>query len=153
MAKKKAKVVNLFGSDVVARVAKSTDETKATVAKVINEVFFTIGRHLHETKEDAGTVKFSGLGTFTTSFMAARVIKNHLPTNKSNKKIKIPESYIIRFRSGKKLKDLVKDGEIVEETKKPVKKATKAETPVKSKVKAKVEKNDRYEDDDEDYDE
>ena len=127
-SKKKAKKqIDLFGTDVVAELAEQHDLSKNTVSAIVSDMFQMIGQHLHDTKEEGGSVKFSGLGTFTTSYMAARTIKNHLPTNSKSKKIDIPESYVIRFRSGKKLKDLVKDGEIAERksTAKAKKKASK----------------------------
>ena len=86
--------------ELVAKVAKDCDLSKATAAAALDSVLDGIQRTLK--KGDA--ITFVGFGTFKTAQRKARTARNP----QTGAAIKIPKRRVVRFTAGKALKTAVK---------------------------------------------
>ncbi|ABI60916.1 HU family DNA-binding protein [Granulibacter bethesdensis] len=86
-------------ADLIDKIAKSTDQTKATVDAVVSAAIETISATLKAGEE----VRISGLGIFDVSERAARQGRNP----QTGATIEIAATRAARFRAGKALKDAV----------------------------------------------
>ncbi len=86
-------------SDLVNKVAEKTGLSKKDVAAVIDASIETI----EEALKNGEKVSFIGFGNFEVVTRAARVAR--VPG--TNKEVKIPESKSVKFKVGKKLKEIV----------------------------------------------
>ena len=86
-------------AELVAAVAEKTGLSKKDVNEVINATIETIEEALKKGEK----VNFIGFGSFETVTRAAR--EAVVPGTK--KKVKIPESKSVKFKVGKKLKEIV----------------------------------------------
>lgn len=88
-------------SDIVAVVAARTGLTKAAGARVINAFLAEVsGSLLRE-----GKVTLTGFGAFVIEGRKSRRGRNP----RTGETITIPEAKVIRFRTGKRLKGVLKD--------------------------------------------
>lgn len=84
-------------SDLIARVAESTDLTKKDVTKAVDAVFEAISEALH----NGDKVQLVGFGNFEVRERAARKGRNP----QTGEEIEIPASRVPAFKPGKALKD------------------------------------------------
>ena len=83
--------------ELIERVAKDCDMTKASVEQVVNSILGTIT----EAVAAADKVTLIGFGTFSVSARAAREGRNP----QTGKTIKIPAKKAVKFKAGSKLVD------------------------------------------------
>ena len=86
--------------ELVAKVAKDCDVSKAIAEKALNSVMDAI----LEAMSAGDKVTLIGFGTFSVAERAAREGRNP----QSGKKIKIAAKKVVRFKVGSKLTDAVK---------------------------------------------
>ena len=86
-------------SELIAAVAEKSGLSKKDVESVIKATIETI----EEALKDGKKVSFIGFGSFETVTRAPRVAR--VPG--TGKEIKIPETKSVKFKIGKKLKELV----------------------------------------------
>jgi DNA-binding protein HU-beta len=86
-------------SDLISAVAEKTGLSKKDVAAVIDATIETI----EEALKNGEKVSFIGFGSFEVVKRAPRVAR--VPG--TGKEVKIPESKSVKFKVGKKLKELV----------------------------------------------
>jgi DNA-binding protein HU-beta len=86
-------------SELIAKVAQATGLSKKDVSKVIDESI----KAIEEALKNGEKVSFIGFGSFEVVKRAARVAR--VPGTK--KEVKIPESKSVKFKVGKKLKEIV----------------------------------------------
>jgi len=86
-------------SELIAAVAEKSGLSKKDVESVIKATIETI----EEALKDGKKVSFIGFGSFETITRAPRVAR--VPG--TGKEIKIPETKSVKFKVGKKLKELV----------------------------------------------
>ncbi|MEB3102816.1 HU family DNA-binding protein [Ferviditalea candida] len=84
-------------SDLIARVAESTDLSKKDVTKAVDAVFEAISEALHK----GDKVQLVGFGNFEVRERAARKGRNP----QTGEEIEIPASRVPAFKPGKALKD------------------------------------------------
>lgn len=84
-------------SDLIARVAESTDLSKKDVTKAVDAVFEAISEALH----NGDKVQLVGFGNFEVRERAARKGRNP----QTGEEIEIPASRVPAFKPGKALKD------------------------------------------------
>jgi len=85
-------------AELIARVAKSTQQSQSTTGKVVNALFQEVNTLLK--KEDS--IAFTGFGSFDVYQRAGR--RGYNPQTGAT--IQIPPSKAVRFRPGKNLKAL-----------------------------------------------
>jgi DNA-binding protein HU-beta len=88
---------NVNKTDLIDRVAVSTELNKASAARAVEAVLDTIANTLR----DGDSVTLSGFGTFSVSNRSARTGRNP----RTGELITIPASKAPKFKSGKGLKD------------------------------------------------
>lgn len=88
--------------DLVDRVAANTGESKATVAKVLDETLDVIVAGV----VSSGKVQLTGFGTFEARNRAARTARNP----QTGAEVKVPATRVPAFKAGKAFKDRVKPG-------------------------------------------
>jgi len=88
---------NVNKTDLIDRVAVSTELNKASAARAVEAVLDTISNTLR----DGDSVTLSGFGTFSVSNRSARTGRNP----RTGELITIPASKAPKFKSGKGLKD------------------------------------------------
>jgi len=86
-------------TELIAKVAEKTALSKKDVNEVINAAIETI----EEALKNEEKVSFIGFGNFEVVTRAARVAT--VPG--TNKKVHIPETKSVKFKVGKKLKELL----------------------------------------------
>ena len=86
-------------SELVEKVAKSADMSKAAAERAINSTVETITKGLKK----GGMITLVGFGTFYVSKRAARKGRNP----QTGEQIKIKAAKVPKFRAGKALKDAV----------------------------------------------
>jgi len=86
-------------NDVIERMAKVTDESKATCKNCLEALLDIIG----DTMKKNGQVALAGFGTFLSAKRAARTGVNPA----TGKKMQIPAKRVPKFKPGKGLKDKV----------------------------------------------
>lgn len=86
-------------SDLIEKVAQSTDLNKAAAVRAVDAVFDIIANSLRSGE----TVTLSGFGTFSVSNRSARTGRNP----RTGEPITIAASRNPRFKAGKGLKDAV----------------------------------------------
>ena len=86
-------------TELIAKVAEKTGLSKKDVNEVINTTLATI----EEALKNGEKVSFIGFGSFEVVTRAPRVAR--VPG--TGKEIKIPETKAVKFKVGKKLKELV----------------------------------------------
>lgn len=86
--------------DLIDRVAKSSDMTKAEAKKAVNGILKAIAGAL----AGGDKVTLIGFGTFAVSERAARQGRNP----QTGKAIKIPARKVVKFKAGSKLSATVK---------------------------------------------
>ena len=86
-------------AELIAAVAEKTGLSKKDVNEVINATIETIEEALKNGKK----VSFIGFGSFETVTRAARVAR----VPKTGQEIQIPETKAVKFKAGKKLKELI----------------------------------------------
>ena len=89
--------INVNKTDLIDRVAESTELNKASATRVVESVLDIITGSLRS----GNSVTLSGFGTFTVSSRAARTGRNP----RTGESIAIPASKTPKFKSGKGLKD------------------------------------------------
>jgi len=87
-------------TDLIEKVAKEADLSKAAAGRAVNAVFDGISTSLSE-GEEVGIV---GFGTFSVSERPARQGRNP----QTGKPIEIAATKVPKFKAGKNLKDTVK---------------------------------------------
>lgn len=87
-------------ADLVQAVAAKTDESKKTVAPIVDAIFETIEENLAAGEK----VQIIGFGNFEVRDRAARKGRNP----QTGEEIEIPASKVPAFKPGKGLKDAVK---------------------------------------------
>ncbi|APH53238.1 DNA-binding protein HU [Granulibacter bethesdensis] len=97
-------------ADLIDKIAKSTDQTKATVDAIVSAAIETISATLKAGEE----VRISGLGIFDVSERAARQGRNP----QTGATIEIAATRAARFRAGKALKDAVNGATVKAKAKK-----------------------------------
>ena len=85
--------------ELIAKVAQKTGLSKKDVNEVINATIEVI----EEALKNGEKISFIGFGSFETVTRAARTAV--VPGTK--KKVKVPESKSVKFKVGKKLKEIV----------------------------------------------
>jgi DNA-binding protein HU-beta len=88
---------NVNKTDLIDRVAVSTELNKTSAARAVEAVLDTIANTLR----DGDSVTLSGFGTFSVSNRSARTGRNP----RTGELITIPASKAPKFKSGKGLKD------------------------------------------------
>jgi DNA-binding protein HU-beta len=86
-------------TELIAKVAQATGLTKKDVNKVIDEAI----KAIEEALKNGEKVSFIGFGSFEVVKRAPREAR--VPG--TNKVVKIPETKSVKFKVGKKLKELV----------------------------------------------
>ena len=86
-------------TELIAAIAEKTGLSKKDVNEVINATIETIEEALKNGKK----VSFIGFGSFETVTRAPRVAR--VPG--TGKEIQIPETKAVKFKTGKKLKELL----------------------------------------------
>lgn len=86
-------------NELVAKVADTSDISKADAARAVDAVFGAISEGLQSGDE----IRLVGFGTFSVSARAASEGRNP----RTGEKIKIPASKQVKFKAGKGLKDAV----------------------------------------------
>ena len=86
-------------TELIAAIAEKTGLSKKDVNEVINATIETIEEALKNGKK----VSFIGFGSFETVTRAPRVAR--VPG--TGKEIQIPETKAVKFKAGKKLKELL----------------------------------------------
>ena len=86
--------------DLIAKIAKENDASKALVGKMLEAILDNIAKALKK----GDSITFVGFGTFKTSVRKARTARNP----RTGEAIKIAKRRVPRFTAGKALKDLVK---------------------------------------------
>ncbi|NPA12017.1 MAG: HU family DNA-binding protein [Epsilonproteobacteria bacterium] len=86
-------------TELIAKVAQATGLSKKDTANVIDETINAI----EEALKNGEKVSFIGFGSFEVVKRAAR--KARVPG--TNKEVMIPESKSVKFKVGKKLKEIV----------------------------------------------
>lgn len=86
-------------AELIEAVAKSTDQSKASVEETLNALMATVQTAL--VKGD--NVQLVGFGTFAVESRAARVGRNPA----TGKELKIPAKKVAKFKVGSKLKEAV----------------------------------------------
>ena len=86
--------------ELIAKIAKDTNSSKASAAAAVESLFDGITKSLK--KGDA--ITFVGFGTFKTSQRKARTARNP----QTGAPIKIPKRRVVRFTAGKALKAAVR---------------------------------------------
>ena len=86
--------------ELIARIAKDTNSSKASAAAAVEPLIDGITRSLKK----GDTITFVGFGTFKTSQRKARTARNP----QTGAPIKIPKRRVVRFTAGKALKDAVR---------------------------------------------
>lgn len=84
-------------AQLIERVAEKTSSTKSQAELVLDATLEAIQEALQEGEE----VKLVGFGTFSRASRKARQGRNP----KTGATVKIPSSYVARFKPGKDLKD------------------------------------------------
>lgn len=84
-------------AQLVELVAEKTKTTKARAEQILDATLEAI----QETLQDGEEVKLVGFGTFSRTSRKARQGRNP----KTGETVKIPSSYVPRFKPGKDLKD------------------------------------------------
>lgn len=87
-------------TELIDKVAKESDLSKAAAEQVVNNVFSAIA----EAMKSGDKVTLVGFGTFSTSERAAREGRNP----QSGETINIPAKKVVKFKAGSKLTDSVK---------------------------------------------
>ena len=86
--------------ELIAKIAKDTDMSKATAAAAVDSLIDGITRSLKKGDQ----ITFVGFGTFKTAQRKARTARNP----QTGAPIKIPKRRVVRFTAGKALKDAVR---------------------------------------------
>lgn len=86
-------------TELIDKVAKESDLSKAAAEQVVNSVFSAIT----EAMKSGDKVTLVGFGTFSTSERAAREGRNP----QSGDTINIPAKKVVKFKAGSKLVDSV----------------------------------------------
>jgi len=86
--------------ELIQKIAKDTDVTKAKAAAAVDSFLDGITRSLKKGE----TITFVGFGTFKTSQRKARMARNP----QTGAEIKVPKRRVVRFTAGKALKNAVK---------------------------------------------
>jgi DNA-binding protein HU-beta len=86
-------------SELVSKVAESTGFTKVAAEKTLKSVLEVIAKALANDE----SVTLIGFGSFAVTARAARTGRNP----QTGKEIKIAEKKVVKFRTGKKLKESV----------------------------------------------
>lgn len=97
LLKERLKIVNK--QELVSAVAKASGLKNAEAEAAIEAVFDSITDALQKGSE----VRFLGFGTFSVVHRPASEGRNP----RTGEKIQVPEKKVVRFRPGKKLKDVV----------------------------------------------
>lgn len=87
-------------SQLIERVAKDTNQTKAQTERTLNATLGIICKSVKKSDE----VKLIGFGTFTKTKRKARMGRNP----HTGKPIKIPAAWYPRFRPGSEFKSLLR---------------------------------------------
>lgn len=87
-------------AELIERVAKHTDTTKAQTERMLDATLETI----RKTVKKGDEVKLVGFGTFTKQKRKARKGRNP----QTGKEIKIPAAWYPKFRPGSEFKSMVK---------------------------------------------
>ncbi len=88
-------------TDLIEKVAKEADLSKAAAGRAVNAVFEGISKSLSKGEDVVGIV---GFGTFSVSNRPARQGRNP----QTGQPIKIQATKVPKFKAGKNLKDSVK---------------------------------------------
>ena len=86
-------------AELITEVAQKTGLSKKDVNEVINATIETIEEALQNGKK----ISFIGFGSFETVTRAPRVAR----VPKTGKEVHIPETKAVKFKAGKKLKELL----------------------------------------------
>ena len=86
-------------AELIAEIAKKTGLSKKDINEVINATIETMQEALKEGKK----ISFIGFGSFETVTRAPRVAR----VPKTGEEIQIPETKAVKFKAGKKLKELL----------------------------------------------
>ena len=86
--------------DLIAKIAKDTEMSKASAAAAVESLIDGITRSLKQ----GDAITFVGFGTFKTSQRKARTARNP----QTGAPIKIPKRRVVRFTAGKSLKQAVR---------------------------------------------
>jgi len=86
-------------AELIERVSKDTNLTKTQVENTLNCITDWIKKSIKKNEE----VKLVGFGTFTKSQRKARTGRNP----QTGAEIRIPASYVPKFKPGKEFKDLI----------------------------------------------
>lgn len=86
-------------ADLIAAVAEKTGLSKKDINEVINATIETMEEALKEGKK----ISFIGFGSFETVTRAPRVAR----VPKTGEEIQIPETKAVKFKAGKKIKELL----------------------------------------------
>jgi DNA-binding protein HU-beta len=86
--------------EMIAKIAKDTDMSKATAAAAVDSLIDGITKSLKKGDQ----ITFVGFGTFKTAQRKARTARNP----QTGAPIKIPKRRVVRFTAGKALKDAVR---------------------------------------------
>ncbi len=86
-------------SDLVAKIAQDAEVSKATAAKAFNSMLEGISESLSK----GDSVRFPGFGIFSVKERAARTGRNP----RTGEPIKIAAKKVVKFKTGKGLKDAV----------------------------------------------
>jgi DNA-binding protein HU-beta len=86
--------------ELIQKIAKDTDVTKAKAAAAVDSFLDGITRSLKKGE----AITFVGFGTFKTSQRKARIARNP----QTGAEIKVPKRRVVRFTAGKALKNAVK---------------------------------------------
>jgi DNA-binding protein HU-beta len=86
--------------EMIAKIAKDTDMSKATAAAAVDSLIDGITKSLKKGDQ----ITFVGFGTFKTAQRKARTARNP----QTGAAIKIPKRRVVRFTAGKALKDAVR---------------------------------------------
>ena len=86
-------------AELIAAVAEKTGLSKKDINEVINATIETMEEALKEGKK----ISFIGFGSFETVTRAPRVAR----VPKTGEEIQIPETKAVKFKAGKKIKELL----------------------------------------------
>ena len=86
--------------EMIAKIAKDTDMSKATAAAAVDSLIDGITKSLKKGDQ----ITFVGFGTFKTAQRKARTARNP----QTGAPIKIPKRRVVRFTAGKALKNAVR---------------------------------------------
>ena len=86
-------------SELIERVAKDTNLSKADVERTLNQIVDTVKRSIKKGDD----VKLVGFGTFSKTRRQARTGRNP----QTGAEIKIPACNVPKFKPGKEFKDLI----------------------------------------------